>query len=360
MNATHHRPSCIRVILIVFGLITFASNQSALGEPPSDQNLLKLVRSIELHVEKTPRPLSIEKAKKHDHQLQTTIQKLSSIPNISKRLTALLGRKLDYTTACSAAFALYSVDQTQAEVALERLLDQIRQFGFADTSFAESLIIRMGQQGVPHLVKHIDESMAIDLLGRLGSDAEAAVPNLKSILGSNNVQVARALAHIGTPDGQEAAKPILLAALKDLSSPETANVVIALGKMTNFSDEVIPEIRTALQSTNPDIKLYAALSLADLGETETAVAALGESIENQNLHNRYLAFAKLEALGTAAKTAVPALTNVLATHRSEEGVWAYSALDRIDKDNIEFKRALQEAKKSKSFRQLLKKEGLVK
>jgi HEAT repeat protein len=277
-------------------------------------------------------------------------------------LQKALKEKRDYVTACSAAYALYLLNPGQVEAAVEALMMQMNRVMFTDQMLAQRLIIAIGPPAVPVLVHHLNDSMVIQLLGAMGPNARNGVTALKGVLGTANVEAAAALVAIGSDEAVAAAKPVLLAALKDPNSPQAKTAVESLGQLGSRASEAAPQVRRALNAVNPDTRVQAAITLADLGDTATATKALAGLIKDKELHGRFAALQKLSDMGPKAKPAVPALIEVLSDStdtRYGERALAAAALMNIDPKNPAAAAAIQNASRDQKLRPLLKKRGLL-
>jgi len=210
-------------------------------------------------------------------------------PPAIEALRSALNIKNNYVSTSSAAYTLFLLDPAQVHTSVEALMAQMNKMMFTDDMLAQNLIIAIGAPAVPILTHHLNDSMVIQLLGAMGSNARSAVPALKSVLGTKNVEVAATLAAIGTPDAVGAAVPVLIKALEDPNNPHASSAVIALGNLKALGRAAIPQVRQTLRSTNPDTRLYAAIALADIGDTANAVNALSTLIQNKELHGRHAA-----------------------------------------------------------------------
>lgn len=276
-------------------------------------------------------------------------------------LRSALEPKNNYVTASSAAYALYLLEPAQVHTSVEALMVQMNKMMFTDDMLAQKLILAIGAPAVPTLTHHLNDSMVIQLLGAMGSNARSAVPALKGVLGTKNVEVAATLAAIGTPDAINAAVPVLIDALKDPNNPNASSAVIALGNLKSLGRVAIPEVRQTLRSTNPDTRLYAAIALADMGDTENAVGALSTLIQNKDLHGRFAAIQKLGSLGPKAKSAVPALVTVISDStdkRYGDRAMAATALTKIDPNSAETKAVLRKATGESMLKVHMEKQGL--
>jgi hypothetical protein len=262
----------------------------------------------------------------------------------------------DPNIAAAAAFALFVAEPARVDSAVEGLLVQMDRMMFFDPHLAQQLITEIGTPAVPTLVKHLDEGMVIEVVRALGPQAKSAVPALIERLGTGNVDVAAALAAIGTSDAIAKAKPVLINALEDVSSPLAKPAVETLGGLGTHAKEAIPAVRRALKATDPDTRMFAAIALVEMGDMTTGVQALGELIRVNAVENEFAAFEELRMLGAKAKAAREALLDVARTpdaKRAEERVEAVSTLLAVDPKNPVVIKALQDLALDPTFTPLL-------
>jgi hypothetical protein len=172
-------------------------------------------------------------------------------------------------------------------------------------------------------------------------------------LGTENTEVAATLAAIGTADAVKAAKPVLVRALSNPTSPDIRMVLAVLGLLGSRARDAAPRIQDVIDKGTPDGRLYAAVALADVGVTEAASRELGRLLSDQGIENRYPALQKLAELGPRAKTAVPAPLRTLEDNsdtRLGERADAAAALQRIAPRDPKVRTALKEAAEDPKLR----------
>ncbi|MCH8838557.1 MAG: HEAT repeat domain-containing protein, partial [Candidatus Marinimicrobia bacterium] len=160
----------------------------------------------------------------------------------------------------------------------------------------------------------------------------------------------------------DAAMPVLLGALEDPNNYYAKMAVISLGELGLKAGDAVPSVRQALKSVDPDTRTYAAIALADIGDTEFATNALAELIQDKELHGRHLVLKKLSSLGSQANSAIPVLINLLlddADKRYGDRALAAVALNDIDPNNSAVVSALRTAWRDKKLSVHLQKRGLL-
>jgi hypothetical protein len=247
-------------------------------------------------------------------------------------LETLAQRDSSHLTRSAAAYGLYLADADRVDTVVAVLIQEMNRTAFSNTRIAQSLILAIGRPAVPTLLKHTENAMVLNLLGAMGAEAESAVPALKEQLGTENTEVAATLAAIGTAEAVNAAKPVLVHALSDPTSPDMRMVLAALGSLRSRARDAVPVIQAVIEKGTPEARLYAAVALADVGVTDPASRELGRLLSDQSIENRYPALQKLAELGPRAKAAVPALLRVVedtSDTRLGERADAAAALQRI-------------------------------
>lgn len=268
-------------------------------------------------------------------------------------LETLARRDSSHLTRSAAAYGLYLADAGRVDTVVAVLIQEMNRTAFSNTRIAQSLILAIGRPAVPTLLKHTQNAMVLNLLGAMGPKAESAVPTLKEQLGTENTEVAATLAAIGTADAVNAAKPVLVRALSDPTSPDIRMALAALGSLGSRARDAAPRIQDVIEKGTPEGRLYAAVALADVGVTETASRELGRLLSDQGIENRYPALQKLAELGPRAKTAVPALLRTLEDNgdtRLGERADAAAALQRIAPRDPRVRTALKTAAEDPKLR----------
>ena len=107
---------------------------------------------------------------------------------------------------------------------------------------------------------------------------------------------------------------------KELNDPATAN--LAATRLEAIGPLVVPRLQNALSHQHPDVRFYAAQSLAYLGKNDGV-----EILEQTAFHNAALRWNALKALAsTKDRTATDALLRLLNSDSSETRVGAFRAL----------------------------------
>ena len=173
---------------------------------------------------------------------------------------------------------------------------------------------------------------AVWALGKIGSQARAAVPELMEALEDKDWKVrfpaAWTLGRIG-PDAVETI-PSLIHALGDRNVDVRREAVQALGWIRPQANEVVPALIGSLKAPDADIRFKAALTLGEFGSmAKTAVPALIDALDDPDELVRRFAPQALGGIGPDAKDAVPAL--ILGFKDEEVSTYAPSALGKIGK-----------------------------
>ena len=113
-------------------------------------------------------------------------------------------------------------------------------------------------------------AVAANVLGRMGSDAIASAPALRTAIKDNHWWVRR-------------------------------NAIEALGALGDFSPELLSDLTEALGDEDYRVRRNAALTLAKFGEPgNIAVESLATMLEDENRYNRFYAAYLLKQIGTPA------------------------------------------------------------
>ncbi len=174
-------------------------------------------------------------------------------------------------------------------------------------------------------------SNAVDALGKIGREANAAIPNLLNLIKqdpSPQVRAGAALSLGSIGVDPSSCIPRLLEALKD-GDPQ-----VRLGATTSlslFGDSGLPFVCDALLHEDESVRLIAVTSLGEFGpKAETAVPRLTDLIESEpNSLTRSLAVVTLGKIGPGAATAVPALLRMSEGSDYHARSWVLEALGRI-------------------------------
>ena len=181
-----------------------------------------------------------------------------------------------------------------------------------------------------------ERAKAARVLGLMGQDAAAAVPQLISALKDSSDEVrmmaAMALGKIGRPAKE--AVPALLEAAGDKSDFVRALAAGALGKTGRGAKGVVPALIGMLGDKHREVRRAAATGLGDIGQADEPVlkaliATLGKDPDSAV---RVDAAQALGQLGPKAKSAVPALLRALKDGHVQRH--AAEALGRIGRSAI--------------------------
>lgn len=215
--------------------------------------------------------------------------------------SALSDRQLDVFSISASAFTLAVASPADTDAAVEALINQMNRAMFANPDVQHHLLVALGARAVPALSRHLNDSMVLDVLADIGPDARAAVPALKAVLGTRNVEVASTLVAIGTEDALAAAMPVLIRVAGDPYDPWAKEAAIALGRTRRQAAAgAVPVLRRLLATPDPETRLYAAIALSRLGDAPSGARALAALVRSQKLEDPYRALAALRQLGTQA------------------------------------------------------------
>jgi HEAT repeat protein len=156
----------------------------------------------------------------------------------------------------------------------------------------------------------IDQIAAAEALGKLGSAALPAVPELIRLLNSSNASLRRAAATAlgGIKGDPESVVPQLIRALSDEESEVRAAAAKALGEFGPAAQPAVPSLLRAINEDTFDVRPAAVEALGRIAPPEIAVEPLVQALEDPASWVREAAVATLAAYG---KPAVPALIQVL-------------------------------------------------
>ncbi len=190
----------------------------------------------------------------------------------------------------------------------------------------------LGEAAVPALIDAMNQGdtrlrhQSIEILGRIGEEANGATPHLIDALTDSEAQIRRnaawALARVGEEAGE--AMPVLLETARTATNQEwdvRADAVWALGKVIEDNGEwgivdadLIDAVVGYLDDYNPHVRWSAAWSLARFGPgAEAALPALLEALKDYSHEVRASAAAALgriasshheEMLSDGLKTAI--------------------------------------------------------
>jgi HEAT repeat protein len=191
------------------------------------------------------------------------------------------------------------------------------------------------KSAVPALAELLGDStasfVAAYALGSIGPEARYAIPKLIALLQENNDSrsaYASALGHIG-PEAKAAVPEIIkLLHEKDISVHYAA--IAALGGIGPGAKDAIPDLIVFLPHLDTKFKRnFAAEALIKIGPP--AILPLTKELKNKNPICRYYAAYALGQIGPDAKTAIPALTELLNDEDLQVRSSAAQALTKIQK-----------------------------
>jgi len=347
----------VKAIFVVVAVVASASAAAA-----ADEQSLQAARDFAAQ--------TLSQMKPHHHDVlggragTMSVKKLKSpkvdLPTLR---AAMSSAELDVFSISASAFTLGTASPADADAAVEALLRQMNRAMFADPDTQHHLIVALGARAVPALLRHLNDSMVLGILGDIGPEAKSAVPALKAILGTRNVEAAKALVEIGTDDAVAAATPVLQRVAADPFDPWAKAAAIALGETGRRSAQSsVPILRRLLAAPDSDTRMYSAFALARLGDTETAAKALGTMVRERALDDPFPALAALTEMGTAALPArddLIALTLDAAYGKSEHRAEAATALAKIAPRDPKVVSALRAASADLALTPLLTREVMA-
>ena len=134
------------------------------------------------------------------------------------------------------------------------------------SALALAAIGKPAVEGLRSLLKEKKVSVRAEsamALGRIGKDAEAAIPDLVGLLGDKNERIGREAAQALGRIGMAATDALLsAAALKDPSV--RANAVTGLGYLPGASNKVLEVVLKCAHDDAPDVRSQAVIALARL------------------------------------------------------------------------------------------------
>lgn len=203
---------------------------------------------------------------------------------------------------------------------------EVRQYAqdFANSKFARLALTACGSKAVPYLISFLKseetQSAAVDALGDIGKEAQAAIPDLIELLDVNH-DAKFTLAEIG-----ETAVPALSKALKDKSKNVRQNAAIALSRIGKKAKAAVPNLIEALKDSDGQVRSYAAEALAEIGkEARAAVPLLIALLKKDGTSDvRRNAAAALGKIGEEPQEAVPVLIEALQEddNVNDDATWA--------------------------------------
>jgi HEAT repeat protein len=155
------------------------------------------------------------------------------------------------------------------------------------------------------------------VLRGMGPAAKPAVPTLAEVLKEEKTfraEIAWTLGKIGAD--AEAAVPALIATLGDENTTVRWAAISALGRIGRAARPAAPALIRALGDPKSSVRASAAFALGQIdAAAEPAVAALAKRLEDEEPIVRWAAFTTLETFGSAAKDAVPMLGRLVGDRR---------------------------------------------
>ncbi|MBS0265495.1 MAG: HEAT repeat domain-containing protein [Planctomycetes bacterium] len=187
---------------------------------------------------------------------------------------------------------------------------------------ALSLMGPAAEPAIPDLVAALASkheavaSQAAMALGAIGPKAKLAVPGLQALLVKGNLAVkehaASALGNLGpvaAPAVNDLAK-----LLKDQNEDLRGIAATALGKIGPAAEPAVPALVAALDDERGPVALHAADALGRIGPN--SVSHLGKALSDPR--RQMLAAMILAEMGASAKSAIPALEEVLTAYDSKK------------------------------------------
>jgi HEAT repeat protein len=346
-------------------VLALALPASLAGQDPPRDPVLEAARELALTAaervqEQSRAPLALEGVSFAEQGTLTRLREFG--PAAAPLLRAVMTeRDSSHVTRSASAFALATLDAAQADAATAVLVEQVHAMGFSAQQVAPSLLVALGERAVPELVRHVDDPMVVVVLADMRADARAAVPALIARLEGGRLDVAAALAEIGVDAGIEAARPVLARALEDENWQTVRTALYAIAELRGRGGEFIPRILELRDHPVAEVRLAAAVALADLGAMASAVPALERIALDTTVHDRYAAVRKLWALGPAARPAAAGLLRIVQDEEREPGERAAAvvALARIAPNGAQYRTALQVAAADERLRSLVETDGVV-
>jgi HEAT repeat protein len=249
----------------------------------------------------------------------------------------------DLGTRQNVLTALRSVGGADPKILVPRLLDVLQKDQSVNRNLALDLL---GQQGtaaadaVPWLVAELKRPQQTqahlklaETLGRIDRERakKEAVPLLRQLAEDLNLRVpaTAALWRIDPDDRQPLT--VLVETLERTAGYAQQLAAEALGTFGDAARPAIPALRNVLNSTDPSVRVNAARSLWQItGDTNTTLPVLIDALRKQQGYFRTRAADKLGEMGSAARSAVPALLEK--RHDPDLGVRAavIRAVQKID------------------------------
>ncbi|MGD9720337.1 MAG: HEAT repeat domain-containing protein [Pirellulales bacterium] len=196
-----------------------------------------------------------------------------------------------------------------------------------------------GDSGVPALAAALERpearGQAAHLLGRLGPQAEPAVPALLTALKDQDATVRRevlyALGNIVADKGP--VDPAIVAALGDGDVAVQATAAYALGRAGTSAQAALPQLRASLEAEDPLLRVVSAWALLHVAPKDKSLPAqvlpvLMQGVKSENAMVRRGAAQALGMCGSAASPAEPALR---ALTRDPDDAVRTAALEALEK-----------------------------
>lgn len=211
-----------------------------------------------------------------------------------------------------AAYALGRIDADPTAV-VDVLVSALADGDNDVRQTAASSLPKMSKTAVPVLMKAIKgdkadlKAMAVKILGDIGSDASAAVPDLRTILlenGPASPAAADALASIGA---------VSIKALTDAAGHDNANVRgMAIRSLHRIGAPAVPTFVDLLGAKHVDVQRQVAQLLGGmLVQDKSVVIGLGFATKDKDFQVRFNALQSLQQMGSGAKLAEPYVVALL-------------------------------------------------
>lgn len=187
---------------------------------------------------------------------------------------------------------------------------------------AMEILVQAGGDAVPTLLDGLAQGepnhrvQNVDLLGRIGPAAAAAIPRLVELAGNDPEAVVReralvALANVGPDD--PASQEALIHGLRDAEPSVRRGAVRLFGSIGPKARYAIPALAKSLRDDpSREVRFRVTVTLGEIGPDERAVAALAKALSNDDDSNvRTEAAESLGTFGPDARGAVLSLAQGL-------------------------------------------------
>ncbi len=190
---------------------------------------------------------------------------------------------------------------------------------------------------------------SVSALGKLGPNAETAIPALIEALSDTDAEVRHlagdALVSIGTT-----AIPALAKMLKAANTQTRLESAFVLGTFRHRAQVAVPELLPALKDDSAAVRRQAAITLGLIGPGgKAAVPALISALNDEDIEVCRCAARSLGLIGPGARAAVPELIRAMKSKDAQLGSWAAGALGMIGPTDKAVIPALTNALKDKQY-----------